>query len=509
MDIRARLPNLPVPRELRDQIYGYLLDSSYTRTQRKYDQFTHDHNYTGPKAYHFHTNILAVNRAIREEAEELLYKSNTFAVVSYQWPSLGKERGGLFWAPMVSNKHVARMKYHSLRVHVSPGATGQNRTNASVPIESYIILASDMNAFAATMHARERDPTGACATISTVSGTIPQISVVGVDSDGKAADPAHIRCQLRDTKYRVMNRELQNSMLAPLATVIGKSQKVSFTGPICDSQQTEHLKKRMGPSLACQNAVQWHTFEECEVAKEVADAAVEHDELELVVQFYRIIVSMLSIKFGTLTNSGERAMLMRVSPFAEMLIAIDTFTLEVLLIFACGELKLRNIDRFVDTCNEVERILLHANVSPVKYEVLTSGVMDRRNSGILYRYLYEPHHELHGEPYGTVAEYCDTFFKKGVNLGPLMAHDYEILRRHPDQDALLSAQHLPLNQCAAVCLPFTTSSFYKTVEGAMQKGHYQGWLDESFLRVLPNELLGDIHATQEQFGLAKTDFTRL
>lgn len=509
MDIKSRLPNFPVPRELRDQIYSYLLDSSYTRIQRKHDQATHDYNKTGPRAHHFHTNILAVNHAIHEEAEELLYKSSTFVVISYQWPTLGRERGGLFWAPIVSNKHVARMKHHSLRIHVSPGTTELDQTNVSVPVESYIILASDMNAFAATMHARERDANGACATISTVTGQIPEVATAGIDIDGKAADPTRIRCQLRDTKYRAMNRELQNYMLAPFATVIGKSQKVTFTGPICDSQQVECLKKRMGPSLACQNAVQWHTFEECEVAKEVADAAVEHDELELVVQFYRSIFTMLSIKFGTLTNSGERAMLMVLTPFAQMLMAIDTFTVEVLLNLACGELKLCKIDWFVATCNEVDQILLHTHVSPVKYAALTSDIMDRRKSVVLYRYLYDPHRELLTEPHGTVAEYCDKFFTKGVNLGPLMAHDYEILSRDPDQDALLSAKHLPLDKCAAVCLSFTTSSFYKTFGDSMQKGHYQGWLDERFLRALPSDLRGAIHATQERFGLAKTDFSQL
>jgi hypothetical protein len=153
-----------------------LLDSDYTRIQRKYDKSAHNHNQTGPKAYHFHTNILAVNHTIHDEAEELMYKSNTFVVVSYQWPSLGKERGGLFWAPVVSNKHVAATKLHSLRIHINSGTTALDRTNASVPVESCIILAGDMNAFAATMYARERDNTGGCITISKHSLTAQQVA---------------------------------------------------------------------------------------------------------------------------------------------------------------------------------------------------------------------------------------------------------------------------------------------------------------------------------------------
>lgn len=59
--------NFPLPRELRDHIYSYLLDSVHMRQVRFKD----------PKAvtdragngYQFHTNILAVNRAIHEEGQ--------------------------------------------------------------------------------------------------------------------------------------------------------------------------------------------------------------------------------------------------------------------------------------------------------------------------------------------------------------------------------------------------------------------------------------------------------
>jgi hypothetical protein len=49
----------------------------------------------GLVAYKFHTNILAVNRTIRSETQELLYKRNIFVVVSYQWPELNEPLGGL------------------------------------------------------------------------------------------------------------------------------------------------------------------------------------------------------------------------------------------------------------------------------------------------------------------------------------------------------------------------------------------------------------------------------
>lgn len=115
----------PLPRELRDKIYGYLLDGDYTLIKRTFKEEDRKSaarlNHTGPRAYHFHTNIMAVNRTIHEETEELLYKRNAFIVTSFQWPSLNTLRGGMFSVPVVSSKFVNRMQLHSTRIHISPG----------------------------------------------------------------------------------------------------------------------------------------------------------------------------------------------------------------------------------------------------------------------------------------------------------------------------------------------------------------------------------------------------
>ena len=77
---REKRPNFPLPRELRDQIYQYLLHSDYTRVERKWK----DPNATGEtndlferKDYRFHTNILAVNHAIHDEAQDYLQYTKT------------------------------------------------------------------------------------------------------------------------------------------------------------------------------------------------------------------------------------------------------------------------------------------------------------------------------------------------------------------------------------------------------------------------------------------------
>ena len=74
----ARRPNFPLPPELRDEIYYYLLR----------------HEHAGPcfpaadslrvQAYTFHVGILAVNKEISEEATKIL-RSNNFIKVSANW----------------------------------------------------------------------------------------------------------------------------------------------------------------------------------------------------------------------------------------------------------------------------------------------------------------------------------------------------------------------------------------------------------------------------------------
>jgi hypothetical protein len=141
------------------RIYGYLLDGEYARTGRKWSSKgyheTFDLSRSGPRAYHFHTGILGVNRAIHDEAEELLYKRNVFVVLSYQYSGLGNDIGGLIWLPIVSNKHAARMQKHSVRIHITSG-TGKHRSPDSciaTSIQSAIFLARDLGAFCLIMTA--------------------------------------------------------------------------------------------------------------------------------------------------------------------------------------------------------------------------------------------------------------------------------------------------------------------------------------------------------------------
>lgn len=187
-----RRPNSPLPRELRDKIYGYLLDGDYTRLERPATRSNTAEEFQGyvktDNAYHFHTNVLAVNRTIHKETEELLYKRNIFVVVSYQWPDMLYPTEGSFWLFTVSKKHTARMTRHSLRIHASPGANvlaqSASATNRSAPFESCIILARDLEAFCFPMLVAASNTSGPSITIATSPAGNAQFKT-GVFNDRK------------------------------------------------------------------------------------------------------------------------------------------------------------------------------------------------------------------------------------------------------------------------------------------------------------------------------------
>lgn len=103
--------NFPLPRELRDKIYGYLLHHEYTKHSTYPESGTRTARL--PSCYKFHTNILAVNTQIGEEAKEVL-RSNDFAQVTINWEL--EEDLEAFEVPIVCNLARRTAHFDHLRI---------------------------------------------------------------------------------------------------------------------------------------------------------------------------------------------------------------------------------------------------------------------------------------------------------------------------------------------------------------------------------------------------------
>ncbi|RMY45264.1 hypothetical protein D0863_16076 [Hortaea werneckii] len=141
---------LVLPRELRDQIYGYLLNHEYTKmppyhtrpaVARGRRSEANRRDLSVARTYRFHVNILAVNKQINKEASEELYDRNNFVVVSWKWEELGDTLNS-FDLPIITDNQtaVAKFKNHSLRLHL-------DYPDVDDPIESLLMLHSDLKVF--------------------------------------------------------------------------------------------------------------------------------------------------------------------------------------------------------------------------------------------------------------------------------------------------------------------------------------------------------------------------
>jgi hypothetical protein len=93
--------------------------------------------------YRFEVNVLAVNREIRDEANDVLMK-NHFVAVSYRWAQLGYWKHSMDLPIVTENQsHIANFQKHILRVHVK----GPNRFSKGESLESFLILAADLPRF--------------------------------------------------------------------------------------------------------------------------------------------------------------------------------------------------------------------------------------------------------------------------------------------------------------------------------------------------------------------------
>jgi hypothetical protein len=499
------------------RIYSYLLDSEYTRTPRSFD---HDGDVTkqsssGIVAYKFHTNILAVNHAIRSEAEELMYKRNIFVIVSYQWPaSKGIVfTGGLAWVPMVSKNLVSRMHRHSARIHISqsPGtlAALARDTGTTVPVKAYIILARDIETFCTSVHYSVANALG--PVLQLYRAPPPQMNLL-VDEQDVTAKPSQFKCELRDTDYRLMDSSTQHQLLAPFASIVGPSQRVTFTGSICDQSQITYLKQIMGPSTSCHVARWASLIENFSRAKQIADATLEIDDLNFVLKLYKWIADAIVC---LLIKPELREWVLFYCP--QTAIDMCTMCLKVTLNIACGRVKLGNFDAcdkslgyFAEIGLLLQGICQELGGSMEEVMVDINAYYFNLQIWVLLHGARKP-----GQPstMRTVKETAERLEALAtVSSEPqqkCMKHDCEVLRRFHNQNAILCKESWPLDQCSATQMPLPFISSLELTGSLTQRGSFEGWRDVDLLHSLDQEEKANVNRLQRKRGLPITDFHQI
>lgn len=450
---------------------------------------------SGVVAYKFQTAILGVNRAIHDEAEKLMYKRNVFILLSYQCEQRDMSHGGLLWLPVVSMKHVGWMQLHSLRIHHNFGSL-QSRY---IQLQSCIILADDLEAFCLAVRMSTAERVGAGVPLAFAPGR----TIIGLYDDPEVGiyrrPDMKCLCDLRNTKHRPMDETFQHRLLTPLASMSCINQRVMIRGAVCNPSEVDHLKQLMSPSLICTEATVLHELQTLVIAKDIANAAVGHDELAFVLHLYEHIAGylcMLMVQKEKILEAVPRSIDL-----------VETMFFEVSINIGCGRLKLRDFDAVDDWFHNAGSMLDRLYERLGRGWEVPDGIRHYHHSLGIWRSLYCPDgiREASKVPHGTVAHEVGQF--QICSRFPHQAYDLEILKRNPDQEAIVSAEHLPFDQCSISQLPFLATSFYKNVENLEEFTQSRGWHDIRCLKSLDDQTKTTINYVQKQHGGQVTDFS--
>jgi hypothetical protein len=314
----------------------------------------------------------------------------------------------------------------------------------------------------------------------------------------KVAAP-QFKCELRNTKYRQIDAATQQQILAPMACILAPSQRVSFSGNICDFQQVEHLKQLMSPSLSCVPAYNWSRFKTLSLAKDVADATMHLDDIEFTMKLYKILEIAVAVSTHTLRKDATKyRIFLAVSPEASD--ACDILRLETLVSVACCAIKKRDIGVLRGAGDHIRQVYVRRAEESAERNDIPPELGAHCCSVILWFHLYS------GQPLWdqTIKDAVERLARPGHSHHQV--HDSKILLRQPDQEVLVTSEHLPIGQCSAFQLPVPTTSFHKALK---EEERFEGWLDKDLLRALDGGMKNNINAQQRMFGIKVTAFEEL
>ncbi|KAK4900396.1 hypothetical protein LTR27_002622 [Elasticomyces elasticus] len=296
-----------LPRELRDQIYGYLLHHEHTRAPQWHTRHPGvpsdvQRDKSVAHTYTFHPNLLSVNRQVHEEASTVL-ALNSFVVVSAQWDSFqeAKHHHNL---PVVCEKQssIATFKHHHLRVHIRHGL----KARRTQKICAFVMVAADLPLFSSMMQWLFLNTASPSQTlIPVIPGSRQEVLLVGPATRAEQECITHTRLQLLPTKTRPMTTALESSLLLPFAHMIIGQQKISIINALRPQHEITALQALMGPRYVSYSPMAWRAVALIQSIKGVGDKLVKDGDLTRAVYKYCWITSFVPVLGPLLVLEGD------------------------------------------------------------------------------------------------------------------------------------------------------------------------------------------------------------
>lgn len=470
---RALRNNFPLPRELRDEIYKYLLDGKYARVRRaqRYD-----------RAYRFHTNILAVNREIHNESEEYLHEKNAFVVVHCTY--LGHLTP---WLPFVA-LGPTKTKYNSLEISY---VQGQSSDQPKLEVTSCLLLESDLDIYCAYTVTFAAFQSAHFSPIVCAKGIM--MSTAGAASGHRNFVADSLRLTLGNNPFCKEPAEHQRALVARFRNISGFHIRVEINGYLGKDDELKNLKCFMSTDIVCSTALVWRVLQSMVDLKGKADALIQLTELDPAMFSYGLISNM-SREAARLAQSFQLE--------EEITTAMFQLSFDAALSLAHLQLKMRDLLEFVLTVKDITSLFgarcqhisrtLHYHVYHMNLLAVVAALEIRR----------PPSELMYLGAIGTCVK----------NLRPepddYKLHDMSILTSCPDQSKLFAKEDLPIDTCSYSILPYRPVNMYELLPPVKCPDFIVGLIDLKMLRETNQETRERVHRVQLKRGWHITSFER-
>jgi hypothetical protein len=465
--------NFPLPRELRDHIYSYLLDAKHTKVKRARVR---------DRAYKFHTNILGVNRQIHDEAEEYLYKHNTFVVVSHHFSDVDISATGSF-APFVAKLPNDEFAHRSLEVRLSEVAHA-NSQQSEVPGLHWLFLSDDLDSYSLVVsmpliNRLQQAP------ILVLYGAGLYLDRLAEDN-GQQNYPDHLELKFYTNRYSQTSQGLQASLLAPFFSLKRPGLLVTLSGDVLDHASARDFESSMDLHAAFFSAINWQVLKAVDGIRALANASAQAGEFTIAAHMYETVTRALE---GVLCNPVWRA--------ADIAPAVLTSLLNTLLTKSSLYMKAKDQAKFVQTVASIVKLVGKAPERKADRGPMSSCIFHLH---VLAVALAPWEESLPPLPQITIAE-C--IARLSVYTSPYQPHDIAILKNCAEQNKILEPSDLPAASCSFFA---TTSPLCGFGKPTALPDHIIGFVDVLELRKIDRRQREQINELQAERGWSITRF---
>ncbi|KAK3723014.1 hypothetical protein LTR37_002160 [Vermiconidia calcicola] len=291
------IPNFPLPRELRDQIYAYLLNHQhvsempyYTRSkdQRGKCSESLERDISTANTYRFHPSILAVNGEMSEESKQVLL-SNNFIVVSHICPALAYFKHRLGLTIVTENQaHIARFRHHVMRFHVQapPGRLGLEKQR----VESFLMIASNITEFCRLMQWMSYQGCSSARLLTRFRDMQPHDYCLHPQNVPTPAKPPSFKIQFQDRELMEQKPDVARALMSPLRHVIAGLQNVKIINtPNSIQPLVQSVICTMSPKTIWTVALAWDMVETLLNMKQKPEQLLMSGKIEHAIVWYNSI----------------------------------------------------------------------------------------------------------------------------------------------------------------------------------------------------------------------------